>query len=275
MTESRFVDAGPVRLHVVTHGDADAPRGDLLILPGITSPARTWDFVAAPLAERGRRVHVLDHRGRGRSGVAASGRYTLDDYAGDAQRVIEALELSRPTVLGHSLGARVAAALGLRQGASVGNLVLAEPPLTGPGRAPYPVPLRFYLDGIEQAREGLSLDQARTMEPAWDDDRLRDRMRWLGTCDPRAVAETYRGFHQEDFLGLWDRLRRPGLIHGGASPVLADDGVRELRTRNPGAVVVCVEGADHMLPWSNLAGFVTAVDDLVAQLGQGAAADAT
>ncbi len=256
---SQFVQSGSVRLHVAQHG-AEGP--DLLVVPGITSPAAVWGFVAEPLA-RARRVHVLDLRGRGLSDVPDTG-YALADYAADAAAAIEGLGLDRPAVLGHSLGARIAAELALARPGLIGALILADPPLTGPGRPRYPLPLSFYLDGIRQARDGLSLEEARALEPGWDDERVLDRARWLGTCDERAITETYHHFHDEDFLGRWERLDAPVLVHGGRSPVVTADGVEELRLRNPTARVVAVPGAGHMIPWDDRDGFVDVVDHILA-----------
>lgn len=253
----RYVRAGALRLHVVSHTTASSALGDLLVIPGITSPAATWGFVARPLAELGWRVHVLDQRGRGLSDAPARG-YALTDYAADAAWAIEQLALDQPTVLGHSLGARVVAALATFHPGLARRYVLADPPLTGPGRPPYPMPLGFYLDGIAQARAGMTLQQGRALEPTWDDDRVRDRIEWLGTCDPVAIAETYAHFHDEDFLALWDALAHPRLIYGGASPVVTADGARELQERNPTAVAAVVPGAGHMIPWADLGGFIAA-----------------
>ncbi len=251
------VIAGPEgALRVLSFGDAG---DDLLVLPGITSPAAVWGFVARPLAV-GRRVHVLDLRGRGESPPAPSGRYGLGDYAADAAAVIQGLGLVRPTVLGHSLGARIAAALAVAHPGLVGRSLLADPPLTGPGRPPYPLPLDFYLDGIRQARAGLTLEQARALEPTWDDGQVLDRARWLGTCDELAIRRTWEHFHDEDFLGLWERLAEPLLIHGGASPVVPADGVAELLARNRSATALAVPGAGHMIPWNDLSGFLDVVE---------------
>ncbi len=261
---STFVPAGPVRLRVLTHGDDGR---DLVLLPGITSPAAVWTFVARPLVARGWRVHVLDLRGRGESDSAPASAYTLPDYAADAAATVERLGLTRPLVLGHSLGARIAARLAVDRPDLPGPLVLADPPLTGPGRPPYPLPLDFYLDGIRQARAGLTVEEARALEPTWSDEQVLDRARWLGTCDEDAIRATYRGFHEEDFLALWDALERPGLIYGAASPVVTADGAAELRARNPRAVVDAVPGAGHMIPWNDLDGFLAAFDRVAAALG--------
>ena len=77
--ESGYVEAGGTRLHYLSYGQ----RGpQLVIVPGITSPAITWEFVAEELA-RDYRVYTIDVRGRGLSDKPASG-YTLPDYGADA-----------------------------------------------------------------------------------------------------------------------------------------------------------------------------------------------
>ena len=128
--KSRFVQANGLRHHLLEYGPKDATP--VLILPGIPSPAPTWEFVARELADD-YRVFTADIRGRGLSDNPPSG-YTLPDYAADAAGVIEALGLDRPIVLGHSMGARIATALGALHPDSAGALVIVDPPLTGPGR---------------------------------------------------------------------------------------------------------------------------------------------
>jgi N-formylmaleamate deformylase len=251
---SRFVQAYGMYLHVRRHGQGP----DVLVLPGITSPAATWDFAAQRLAAD-HAVWVMDLRGRGLSGVAGPGAYRLADYAADAAGAIAALGLERPAVLGHSLGARIAAELALAHPDRVGPLVLVDPPMTGPGRAPYPIPLDFYAEAIRRAREGSVIPHLRALEPTWSEERLRDRARWLATCDPVAIAETYVNFHTEDFVGRWERLPAPALVRGADSPVVTADAARELRATNPDATVVAVPHAAHMVPWDNLDGFLAAV----------------
>jgi len=62
------------------------------------------------IADLGYRVTVPDVRGRGESDRAASGQYRLTDYAADVAGLVAALNLRTPAVLGHSMGARIAAA---------------------------------------------------------------------------------------------------------------------------------------------------------------------
>src|SRR3954470_2014664 len=94
--ESRWVRNGDVDLHVLDYG-GDRPA--LLVLPGITSPAITWDFVVTELRDLVRPV-VMDLRGRGLSEPGDA--YGAGDFAADAVAVLRDLALDRPLVLGHS-----------------------------------------------------------------------------------------------------------------------------------------------------------------------------
>src|SRR5688500_20229063 len=98
------VRANGVRLHLLRYG-GEGPR--LLLLPGITSPAITWGFVAARLA-RHFDVHVLDFRGRGLSSSVPGMHASLDAMAADVPDLMEVQAWSSVTLLGHSMRARAA-----------------------------------------------------------------------------------------------------------------------------------------------------------------------
>ena len=259
MARSEVVSFGALRLHVLSFGRPRPQTSDILLIPGITSPAAVWDFVAEPLAAT-RAVHVVDLRGRGQSDPAPAGAYGLRDYAADAAATIAHLDLDRPVIVGHSLGARIAAELELREGSDLAaRWVLVEPPLSGPGRPPYPFALDFYLDGIRAAREGDIRARVRDDHPSWDETQIQARAQWLGTCDERAISETHRNFHAEDFVGRWQRLAAPILMSGADSPVVPATAVAELLSLNPAARSIVVPGAGHMIPWDDPGGFQSAL----------------
>jgi N-formylmaleamate deformylase len=259
MARSELVRFGPLSLRVLSFGRSRRDEPDVLLIPGITSPAAVWDFVAEPLAG-GRAVHVLDLRGRGQSDAAPAGAYGLQDYAADAATAIAQLDLVRPVIVGHSLGARIAAELELREGpALAARWVLVDPPLSGPGRPPYPFALDFYLDGIRAARTGDIRARVRADHPSWDESQVEARAQWLGTCDEKAIAETHRNLHTEDFVGRWQRLSAPVLISGADSPVVPPSAVAELLSLNPAARSIVVPGAGHMVPWDDPDGFQSAL----------------
>ena len=128
---SRWVANGAVRLHALDYGGDGVP---LVVLPGITSPAITMDFVAGQIGDLVRPI-ILDVRGRGLSD--SGGEYSLVEYAEDAEALIRGLELDVPLLLGHSLGARIAATAAVRArprpvpDAAAG---FSRPARTGPAR---------------------------------------------------------------------------------------------------------------------------------------------
>jgi pimeloyl-ACP methyl ester carboxylesterase len=95
------VDSG-VRLHYLDWGGSGR---SVVLLHGLASSCRIWDFTAPLLSERFRTV-ALDQRGHGLSDQPGS--YTFAEVTGDLAGVIEALSLEQPVIVGHSWGAGVA-----------------------------------------------------------------------------------------------------------------------------------------------------------------------
>jgi pimeloyl-ACP methyl ester carboxylesterase len=82
-------------------GSGDA----VVLLHGLASTHRWWDLVAPRLP--GLRVIRFDQRGHGGS-AAPPGGYDLDHLAVDTLAVLDALDVGRAVLAGHSLGAGVA-----------------------------------------------------------------------------------------------------------------------------------------------------------------------
>jgi N-formylmaleamate deformylase len=257
--QDRYVDANGLRHHVLQYGEQFS--ADLLILPGITSPAATADFIAVRLADLGYRIHVVDLRGRGGTPAVSSGHYRLAEYAADVAGLIDSLGLSDPVVIGHSLGARVAAAYGVEHARTHhGLIVMVDPPTSGPGREPYPMTKDSFRAQLQQARAGTTADEVRFFFPRWPERELQLRAEWLASCDEEAVMETHWGFENEDFFEYWRELTQPALlVRGEDSHVVPPAAADELRSANPTIDVIDVPEAGHMVPWDNLAGFLDAV----------------
>ncbi len=254
--DGRFVRANGLRHHLFEWAGDGPP---LVVVPGITTPAGGAAFWAREFAPRWN-VFALDVRGRGLSDRASDG-YSLSRYAADLAAVTRALELDRPVLLGHSMGARIVAACAAADPRLARAVVAVDPPLSGPGRAPYPSPLEPYLEQIAEAQTGTAtFESLRARSPGWSEEALRARLAWIGTCDPEAVEESYRGFHEEDFFEAWSRILEPVLlVRGAESEVVRAEALDELRAMNPHAELVTVPTAGHMIPWDNLPGFLKAV----------------
>jgi N-formylmaleamate deformylase len=260
---SRTVEANGLSHHLLDYGGDGAP---LVVLPGITSPAITWDFVARELGSAVRPL-VLDLRGRGLSSQPERG-YAMTDYAADVAGVVQALGLDRPIVLGHSLGARIGAAFGAATPELAGPLILVDPPLSGPDRGPYATPLEAFERQLREANAGTTADEVARDWPRWPRREQELRARWLPTCSAAAVAETHGRFQTEDFFDDWPALRDVVLIYGGDSPVVTAEGAAELAATNPGAELVAVPGAGHMVPWDEFEGFQTAIQPFLSRFAR-------
>lgn len=250
------VAANGIRQHYLRYG-GKGPA--LVVVPGITSPAITWGFVADALADSFD-IHILDVRGRGLSETRDDLAYDLDSYADDLLGFVDALGLKRFHLLGHSMGARIAIRAARRGLPGLDRLVLADPPVTGPGRRSYPTPLSWYVDSIRLMRAGGGPELLRSFSPTWTDEQLRLRAEWLHTCDERAIVETYRGFHEEDIHGDLPHLKQATLLlTAGRGGVITDADIAEIRAIAPAIRIATVPDAGHMIPWDDLSGFVAAV----------------
>lgn len=274
---SRWIRSGSLRLHALDYGGRTGDgRVPLLLLPGITSPAVTMDFVARHLTDLVRPV-VPDVRGRGLSddGPEDGTGYTLEAYAEDTEAWISALGLQRPLLAGHSMGARIAAVTAVRAKAALRGTVLVDPPMSGPGRDPYPTTLPAFLGQLEEALRGTDADEVARSWPRWPRREQELRARWLGSCGERALRETHRGFETEDFFAWWPRVPGPTeLIHGKDSPVVTADGVKEAARTHLGARLTAVPDAGHMVFWDNFDAALAALRAaLSAQLDESARAE--
>ena len=128
----RFIDTRGMPLCTCSWGPDDGPLA--LCLHGILDQGAIWEPVAVHLAAQGYHVVAPDLRGHGRSGhVGVGGSYHLIDLVADVDAVLHHFAVRPITLVGHSLGAAVAAKLALGRADSIRRLVLVEPPLSVDG----------------------------------------------------------------------------------------------------------------------------------------------
>jgi N-formylmaleamate deformylase len=249
------VHANGIRQHYLRYGGRGRP---LILIPGITSPAITWGFVAEELATSFD-VYVLDVRGRGLSECGPLMDYGIDACADDIACFVAELGLKLPIVLGHSMGARHIIRA-VARGANFDIALLIDPPVSGPSRRVYPTKLPWYIESMALARKGADVQTLRSFTPSWTDGQIALRAEWLHTCDERAVITSYEGFHEDDIhkdiAALTLRTLLVGAEHGD---VIRDDDVREIKGLNNSFEFKRVPNAGHMIPWDNFEGFFDAI----------------
>jgi pimeloyl-ACP methyl ester carboxylesterase len=234
------VDAAGVATHV-ERWPAAHPSGlpPLVLVPGFAESTYVFSRLATRLAVD-RDVYAYDVRGYGYS--AHQEPYTLDSDTDQLAGLIAALHLTRPIVVGHSLGAAIALSLALRDPGAVTGVVAAN----GDG-TPY-----FGNDRTAPGGGGGVLRSLVTLPPLGPAVvtvvvRHRDPVRNLvaSQCGPGCPVDDR----------AVDRWRAPFLAPGGVSALLAigrqpligltDDQERQIRV--PTAVISSSEDTsfDH------------------------------
>jgi pimeloyl-ACP methyl ester carboxylesterase len=96
----RYVQTNGIRLHYLEHF---GPEPTLVLAPGLTANAHSFDGLIAAGLPRAATVLALDLRGRGESDHPDTG-YTMEDHAQDVVGLLDALGLERVVMGGHSFG---------------------------------------------------------------------------------------------------------------------------------------------------------------------------
>ncbi len=124
-----------------------------------------WDGQMLFLAQNGFRVVAHDRRGHGRSSQASSGNDMIG-YADDLAAVIEALDLTEVTLVGHSTGggevARYVARHGTKRVARVVLIAAIPPIMLKSGNNPEGLPMELF----DSIRNGLMKDRSQYYKDA-------------------------------------------------------------------------------------------------------------
>ncbi|HUY20195.1 MAG TPA: alpha/beta hydrolase [Candidatus Binataceae bacterium] len=101
----KFIAIRGLRLHYLEFGEAAAPV--VVCLHGLTNNAHDFDPLAHQLAPR-HRVIALDVRGRGDSQWGPAQDYNIPTYVEDLAALLDALSIRRVSLVGNSMGGRLA-----------------------------------------------------------------------------------------------------------------------------------------------------------------------
>lgn len=112
---------GGLRMHVRNWGGEGSP---VVLLHGLASTCRIWDFVA-PIVAQKFSVIAVDQRGHGDSGKPDHG-YEFASVGGDVAAMLEGRGIQRPVLVGHSWGADVALELAVAQPELLQGIVFVD-----------------------------------------------------------------------------------------------------------------------------------------------------
>lgn len=110
-----------VKLHYQQVGNGP----DLVMIHGLTGNLAVWHLRIIPLLWDRYRITTYDLRGHGYSELTPSG-YSADDMATDLRDLLDALEIERPALVGHSYGADISLYFAHHYPARVSKVVAIE-----------------------------------------------------------------------------------------------------------------------------------------------------
>jgi pimeloyl-ACP methyl ester carboxylesterase len=255
-----------LRLHVASHGRAEAAALPVVCLPGLTRTTSDFDELARSLAthrQRPRRAIALDYRGRGRSEYDRKpANYNLAVELADVIAVLTALGTEPAVFVGTSRGGILAMLLATARPTAIAGVVLNDiGPVIEPkgllriksyvGKLPQP---KSHAEGAEILRRLFDAQFPKFDAEAWLDAARRtweDRAgRLVPTYDVK-LAKTLKGIEPEQPIpSLWkefDALAHVPVmvIRGVNSDILSAETVTAMRARRPDLVTLDVPDQGH------------------------------
>lgn len=261
-----------------SEGPQKPSQRPLVLLHGVTRAHGDFSTIAAHLAASWNVIGV-DHRGHGRSQRAES--YLVIDYLADAIRVVRDEIRSPVVLLGHSLGAMVAAGVAAEIPHLVDGIVLADPPFHTMGDRIHGTAWQAQFVGMrEAATKGGSVDDlaaalAAIRLPRPDGGTvtlgaLREpaAIRWSAEClariDPAVLTPLIEGRWLDGYdpLAIAMRIKCPVRLlqaDPAAGGALGDDDCRAFALRAAACRIERFSGTGHLLHWQEPARVCAAV----------------
>jgi pimeloyl-ACP methyl ester carboxylesterase len=239
----------------VDTGPAD---GALVVLSHCWTGSRaTWEPVAARLIERGRRVVLYDQRGHGAS-TQGTGPLTVDGLGDDLAAVLEAVDARDAVLAGHSMGGMSVLALAVNHPDVVADrvraLVLAGTAGFGVAAGLLAAPVRFVtgsrrVDRLMAGPLGPALSRGAVGRHPRRAHVVSTRDAWLSL--PADVRRQFLvALQGMDFRAGLGSLDLPTTVVVGTRDLLTPPRLgRGIAAAVPGARLVEVPGAGHMLPY--------------------------
>ncbi|PYO41308.1 MAG: alpha/beta hydrolase [Gemmatimonadetes bacterium] len=117
---------GPAGTLYVDDGGESRDEDPVVFVHSLAGNATQWAAQLAHLRPR-RRAVALDLRGHGRSAEPADGNYAIPAIGADVAAAVDALDLERFVLVGHSAGGAVAVACAADLGDRISGLLLVDP----------------------------------------------------------------------------------------------------------------------------------------------------
>ncbi len=272
-----WLEAGPPVGVDEAEDAAGAEPAALVLLHGIGSCAASWQGLMPRLAAQCR-VLAWDAPGYGGSAPLSASQPLAADYAAAAEAWLQAAGVVHCVLLGHSLGALMAAALAQRLGPRAQALLLASP-AQGYADAPAEVRRAKYEDRVQAlatlgAAEMAAQRAARLCAPGASAEAVAQVRENMARVQPRGYGQAAWMLSHDSIHAHLQALQTPGLqtptavICGAADAITPPAGARALATRH-GLPYTELPGLGHACYLEDAVAFEAALRATLAGLGPG------
>lgn len=272
--QSRNLLVNGLRLHLLDWGEPTNPT--LVLLHGGVVTCRTWGPFCAMLAHRYRLIAV-DMRGHGDSEWPRDGDSSHNAMADDLEKLIVAMELDNPVVVGHSVGGMLLMRVMLNAPELLGGAILVD---VGPqtayngwkSRDEVTQPSRLYIDIEEYVQRN-----APRLKRSEEHMRRNGRHELMRRMDGQYQLK-YDPRHP---MGGPDEKTMPGLpsleqmsdyqgpclvVRGANSWFISAEDAAEFAQRLPNGELATVADCDHPVYIDNPVGLAAVIDNYLSSV---------
>jgi N-formylmaleamate deformylase len=170
---SDFISVQGVRLHYYRAGEKNGIP--MVLVHGVTDDGLCWVPVARALPPDYDLI-LMDMRGHGESDAPKDGGYTLERMASELAACIRALQLKKPILLGHSMGAFITLLLAGIFPDIPRAVILEDPPPFWKPSHPSPeaeasrIALKEWILGEKRKTKDELFAEVRANNPGWSDE---------------------------------------------------------------------------------------------------------
>lgn len=269
-----FIDSDGTKIHYYRTGGS---KPSVVLNHGATDDGLCWTRIVKDLEDQYDLI-MLDTRGHGLS-YSGNGDYSSKTRAGDITAAIRELDLDRPVVGGHSLGADASLHLAANYPNLTRGIFLEDPPIVLPGQPLFggkavegkgPVKMmRIFMTTIRKMPSFLAKFVARKMMPDYPDDEI---IPWVNSKkrvnqDFFKSMETALDFSNgvpEDLLSL---IEVPVLLFIGTrenGSIVSFEAAERMKNATKSLQIVHLEGASHDIRRTRYQGYLSALQNFLA-----------
>jgi pimeloyl-ACP methyl ester carboxylesterase len=237
-----------LKLEYVEQGDRNGVP--VIFLHGITDSWRSFELVM-PHLPKSVRAFALSQRGHGDSGRPGSG-YSPRDFADDVAAFMDALDLQRAVIVGHSMGSYVAQCFASNYPERTQKLVLVGSFTTLQGN---PGVQEFWDTGISRLEDPVNPNfalefQKSTLAQPVPEGYLETVVRESLKLPARVWRTAFKDLMEANLFNALDKITAPTLIiWGDQDTYFLRDEQDALAARIAGAKLLIYNGAGHALHW--------------------------